>query len=60
MKEEWASVIAAFNLLATELRKGATKTSALNAKSLMKELVLLLNRKKKKKQTEAYQILVLH
>lgn len=49
MKEEFASVIAAFNLLAIELRKGATKTSALNAKSLMKELVLLLNRRKKKK-----------
>ena len=46
MKDEWASVIAAFNLLAIELRKGATKTSALNAKSLMKELVLLLNREK--------------
>lgn len=39
-------MIAAFNLLALELRKGATKTSALNAKSLMKELVLLLNREK--------------
>lgn len=44
-KEEWVTVIAGFNLLVTEFRKSTTKISALNAKSEMKELVLLLNRK---------------
>lgn len=44
-KEEWIIVIAGFNLLVTEFRKNTTKISALNDKSEMKELVLLLNRK---------------
>lgn len=44
-KEEWIIVIAGFNLLVTEFRKDTTKISALNDKSEMKELVLLLNRK---------------
>lgn len=44
-KEEWIIVIAGFNLLVTEFRKNTTKISALNDKSEMTELVLLLNRK---------------
>lgn len=44
-KEDCIAVIAAFNLLVTEFRKSTTKISALNDKSKIKELVLLLNRK---------------
>lgn len=44
-KEEHVPVTAAFNLLVTKLGKSTTKISALNAKSEMKELVLLLNRR---------------
>lgn len=44
-KEGWVPAIAAFNLLVINLGKSNTKISALNAKSGMKELVLLLNRR---------------
>lgn len=44
-KEKWVPVIAAFNLLVIKLGRSTTKLSALNAKSEMKELVLLLNRR---------------
>lgn len=44
-KEEWVPLIAAFNLLVIKLGKSTTKVPAFNAKSEMKELVLLLNRR---------------